>query len=131
MEFVKADKPKALRHFGAQYLQGVRHALQLAQFAMHFAHELMKVQPRFEGDRHRFVKAIHQKTLAAPHATIHVHTLRNGRALHQPTKEAGALLFKFGPFARAALQSLYGVQLLRITLKTACGNLSVINLCNR
>jgi len=46
VEFVEADQPISSRNALTEFLQRIHRAMKLREFAMHLAHELVKVQPR-------------------------------------------------------------------------------------
>ena len=108
MEFVKANQLVTLGNLLTQNIQGVGLALQLPQLAVHLAHELMKVQTGFALNWHRIKKAVHQKTLATPHPTVHVHTTRDGRTVDEFFQLVRTLFFVSCPFVGASLQRIDG-----------------------
>ena len=83
MKFVKSNEFVFFGNLLAQHIQRIDRALQLAQLAVHLAHEFMKMQTGFALDRYSLKKAIHQKALAPPHAAKHIHATRNGRTVDE------------------------------------------------
>ena len=88
MELVKANQLVTLGHAFAQLIKRVDGALDHGQFAVHLAHEFVKVQTGFALDGHGRKKAVHQKTFAAPHPAKHVHALGNLRAAQELGQQA-------------------------------------------
>jgi hypothetical protein len=88
-----------------------RRAIQVLQFAVHFAHELVEVQPRLARQRHRLEKAVHQEALAAADAAPHVDAARDRRAHQQFGHRVGAPRLVVGPLVLAALERVERAQL--------------------
>ena len=114
VEFVKTNQLVTLGHALAQHVQRVDRALQLAHFAVHLAHELVKVQTGFAFDGHGVKEAVHQKALAPPHPAEHVHTARDLGAVDEFFQAVGALGFVGRPVVGAALQGRDGALLGRV-----------------
>ena len=72
-----------MRHAFAQHVKGVGSTLQVMEFAVHFAHELMKMQAHFALEWDRFKKAIHQKTFAPTNTTIQIDAPRDWGMVNQ------------------------------------------------
>ena len=70
MKFVKANQLEPLGHANTEFVQRIDRALQISQFAVHFAHELMEMQTGFAFNRDGIEKAVHQKAFAATDPTI-------------------------------------------------------------
>ena len=131
MKFVKTDQLEAPGHLLAECVQRVLGALQLAEFAMHLAHEFMEMQARLALDRHGLEEAIHQEALAATHAAIHVDPARNWRVVEHLLELAGTLALVMGPFVGTTLQRRNGAELCRITLEAARGQLPLVDARDR
>ncbi len=97
MELIKADQLVTLGDAPAQLVQRIHRALQLAQFAVHLAHELVKVQARLALERHRVEETIHQEAFAPAHAAEHVHAARNLGLDEELFERVGTALFVFRP----------------------------------
>ena len=95
---------------------------------MHLAHELMKMQPRLALEGDCVVKAIHEKTLAPPYSTKHVHAPWDVRAVDQLFQRVGAFLFVRSPLLRATLQFLHRAQLGRVRRVTPDGQFGFVDL---
>jgi hypothetical protein len=130
MEFVKANQTVALRHFLAQQIQRIDRATHQSQFAVHFAHEFMKMQACFFLDRDRIEKAIHQKAFASAHAAEHVNPFGNIGAVQQFFEWIRAFGFVGRPFIRTTLQCFDGPQLSGVTLVTPDFQLVLVILQN-
>jgi hypothetical protein len=105
----------------AERLQRIRRALQVLQFAMHLAHELVEMQPGLARQGHRLEETIHQEALAPAHAAMHVHAARDRRPQDQLGHGVAAPGLVGGPFGLAALQRVNGPPL--------CGVGGVAPLC--
>lgn len=79
VELVEADQPVTLRDAPREFVERIGLALEVFQFAMHLAHELVKMQTRLALHRHDRIEAVHQKALAAPDAAPKVHAARRLR----------------------------------------------------
>ena len=77
VEFVEADEPVALGDPLAQLVERIHGALQLTQFAVHLAHELVKVQPRLALQRHSRVESSPSGSSCRAPPAKHVDTARN------------------------------------------------------
>ena len=66
VELVEADQPEAARDAPAQFVERVDGALEVLQFAMHLAHELVEVQPGLARQRHAWKKQSIRKLLPRP-----------------------------------------------------------------
>jgi hypothetical protein len=108
VELVEADQLVALGNAQAQLVQRVDRALQLAQFAVHLAHELVEVQARLAPQRHGVEEAVHQEALATPDAAVHVDAARQLGPVDELLQRIGALGLVLGPFPGAAIQRLDG-----------------------
>jgi hypothetical protein len=118
MELIEADELVALRHPFAQFIERIDSALQLAQLAVHLAHELMKMQPRLALDRHDLIEAVHQKALAAADPAIQVNAQRNRWMADQLFEGIGTSGLVVGPLLGAALERCNRAQLRRVALVT-------------
>ena len=114
VKLVEANQPVAARDAPSEFVQRVHRALEVLQFAVHFAHELVKVQPCLARQRHGLKKAVHQEALAAPHAAPHVDAARNRRAHEQLGDRVAAARLVFDPLGLATLQRNDGPQLRRV-----------------
>ncbi|MNV65253.1 hypothetical protein D3C71_1579420 [compost metagenome] len=128
MKLVKADEFVALGNARTEHIQRVYRTLQTSEFAVHLAHELVKVQAHLALEGNRVEKAVHQKAFTPPHPTVHVHTPRNIRAVDQLLERIGASCFVRSPVIRAALQGINRTQLRWVTLVAFSGQLGQISL---
>ncbi len=111
VEFVETDQLVALGNACAELVQGVDRALQVAQLAVHLAHELVEMQPRLAAQRHRVVEAVHQEALAPPHPAEHVDPARDLRVDEHLLQRVGAALLVRCPLGRTPLQRVDGTLL--------------------
>jgi hypothetical protein len=130
VEFVETDELVTFGNARTQHIERVLRALQLVEFAVHFAHELMKVQAHLALERHGIEEAIHEKALAAPYPAIHVNALGNLGAVDEFLQCVGAPSLVDSPLFGTALQCLDGAQLRRITFKSFERKLCLISLTN-
>jgi hypothetical protein len=114
VELIEADQLVALGDALTQHIQRVLRALQVAQFAVHLAHELVKVQARLALERHGLEEAFHEEALAAPDPTEHVHAAWDVGPVDELLQRIGALALVVRPLVRAALQRVHGPQLGRV-----------------
>ena len=128
VKFVKTDQFVTLRHPATQLVERVDGALQVHQFAVHFTHEFVEMQARLALDRNGVKEAVHQETLAAPYAAIHVHPARDVRPVDEFLQCIGTPRLVLSPFASTTLQRLHRTQLRRVTLKAACGQFCFVGL---
>ena len=128
VKLVEANELVALGNAGAQHIQGVHRALQRHQFAMHLAHEFVKVQAHLALDGHRIEKAVHQKTFSAPHPAVHVNALRDVGPVQQLLEGIRPFGLVRCPIVGTALQSVDRTQLRRVTLKAFGGQLGQVRL---
>jgi hypothetical protein len=128
VELVEADELVALGDAQAQLVQRVDRALQLAQLAVHLAHEFVEVQARLAAQRHRVEEQVHQEALAPPDATVHVDAARQLGPVDELLQRIGTLGLVLGPFVRAAIQRLHGVQLRGIAVEPARGEFLFVSL---
>ena len=126
MKFVKADELEFGGDAPAQLVQRIDLALQGGHFAVHFAHEFVKVQARFAANGHGVEKAVHQKAFAAPHAAIHVNALGNFGVVDELFEPVGTPGLVGGPVISAALQRLHGAKLGGVGLKAARGQFLLV-----
>ena len=131
MKLVEADQPKAFGHALAEHLERVNCAVHVGEFAVHLAHEFMKVQARLAFERHRVEKAIHQKALAAPHPTVHVDAARNFRASQQSHQRVATPSLVSRPLVFATFQRIDGSHLGSVCRVAAFGQGALVQLANR
>jgi hypothetical protein len=110
----------------AQRVQRIHGALQLGEFAVHFAHELMEMEPGLAHQRDGAVEAIHQEALAPADAAVQVDAARNVGPVDQLLQGVGALLLEVGPFAGAAIEHFDRPKLRRITPVATLGQLALV-----
>ena len=128
MELVEADELVLPGDLGAQRIERVLRALHQVQFAVHLAHELVKMQAHLAPERHGVEEALHQKALAAPHPAVHVDALGQIRVVDELLEGVGTLAFVDRPLVGAALQSLDSTQLRRVTFEALGLQLRLISL---
>ena len=101
VKLVKADEAVTLGNTFAQFVERIDRALEVAQFTVDFAHELVKMQARLALERNRVVKAVHQEAFAAPHPAVHVDPARNVGPVDQLLERIGTLLLERRPLGGA------------------------------
>ena len=121
VKLIETDETETARNATPEFVQGVDGTLEVLQFPVHLAHELMKVQSRLAGERDGLEKAVHQEALATPDPTMHVDAPRDGRTAQQLGQRIGAACLVGCPFTLAALQRLNGPQLCGVTAETLLG----------
>ena len=131
VELVEADELVTLGDTSSQFVQRIDRALQLAQLAVHLAHELVEVQPRLAPDRNRVVEAVHQEALAAPHPAVHVDPSRDLGFDEHLLERIGALLLVVRPVDGTPLQRSDGALLGGIGGVTALGKRGVVGGADR
>ena len=104
MELVEADQPVLARHLPGEHVQRVDRALQQGQLAVHLPHELVEMQARLALHGDGPEEAVHQETLAAAHATVHVHAAGDLRTVDQLLEGARTLAPVVRPIGRTAVQ---------------------------
>ena len=119
MKFVKTNQLIAKRHAFAQHIKWVSGTLQVMEFAVHLAHELMKMQARFALEWDRLEKTIHQKTFAAPHTTVQIDAPGDGGMVDQFLERVATFFLVNGPLLRTHIQGLHRTQLRRIAVESA------------
>ena len=65
------------------FIERIFGALQIIEFAMHAAHELVKMHARLANDRHCGEERIHQETLAAADSAPQINAARDWRTRKQ------------------------------------------------
>ena len=126
VELIKTNEFITLSHALSQCIERVDGTLQISQLAVHFAHELMKMQPCLSLQRHCVEKAIHQKAFTPPNPAVHVDTPGNVWPVNQLFKCVGPLFLVLRPFIGASLQSLNRPKLRGVRLKPAAVQLALI-----
>ena len=111
VELVEANQAVSAGDAAAEFPQRIGCSLQVGEFAMHLAHELVKMQARLAQQRDAEVEAVHDETFAAAHPTVQVHATRERRARHQLRQDIAAARLVLHPFVFAALQRLERAQL--------------------
>ena len=114
MKLVKANQSIPLRNAFTEFVKGIHRALQVSQFPMYLAHELMKMQPGFASQRHGIEKAVHQKAFAPPYTPVQIDTTGRFRVINEFFERVGALFLQITPLGSAALQRIDGSQLRRV-----------------
>ena len=127
MKLIKTNQPVLFGNALGQFVQRIHCALQPRQFPVHFAHELVKMQPGFPLERHSAKKAIHQKALAPPYSPVHVNTTRDIRTVDQLFEGIGAFLLELRPLLGAAVQCINRPQLRRICGIAAGNQLGLVS----
>lgn len=128
VELVEADELVALGNSQSKLVERIDRALQLAQLAVHLAHELVEVQARLAPQRHGVEEQVHQEALAPPDAAIHVDAARELRPVDELLQRVRALGLVLGPFGGAAIQRLHGAQLRGIALEPARSEFRLVGL---
>jgi len=131
MELVETQEAVFARHLPGQHVQRIDGALQQRQLAVHLAHELMEMQAGLALHRDRAEKTIHEKALAAPDTTVHVHAARNRRAVDKLFPGAGALPAVAGPICRAPVERSHHGQLPGVRLKRPLLQLAMVGFEDR
>ena len=85
--------------------------LELVQFRMNAAHELVEVDPRLAYHRHGGEERIHQEALAAADIAPQVDAARHRRAHQQLSQRVRALCLVVSPVLVEQLQALGGALL--------------------
>ena len=67
VHFIKADQPVPAGEARGERGQRIFRSLQVLQFAMDVAHEVMEVHAAFSIQREGQIKAVHEETFSAPH----------------------------------------------------------------
>ena len=127
MKLVKTYQPVFLGDAFGQQVQRVDCAVHAGKFTVDLAHELVKMQPCLALERHGIKKAIHQKTLATPNATVHVDAARDRGAIDQLLERVGALLTVLAPLTRTSLKCLHRTQLRRVRGVTPSEKLGLVD----
>ncbi len=117
VKLIETDETETARDAAAKLVQGVDGALEVLQFPVHLAHELVEVQSRLAGERDGLEKAVHQEALAAAHTTMHVDAPRDGGPAQQLGQCIGAACLVVRPFTLAALQRIDSPELRGIAAK--------------
>ena len=117
MKLIETDQAIPRGKPAGDLIERITHLPEITQFAMHAAHELMKVHPGLAHHRYGFVEHIHEQALAASDTAIHPDAAWHRRAIEQLAQQSGPPALEFDqiivkplqPFDRSQLRSVAAV----------------------
>ena len=111
VELVEADESMPARDALRDVVERLGRPLELVQFRMDAAHELVKMDPRLADHGHGGEERIHQEALAATDIAPQVDAARHWRAHQQLSQRVRALRLVVGPVLVEKLQPFGGALL--------------------